>query len=193
MNQNFKKYFPICLIIVLVIGLFGFGTVQEKQRTKINSEFSLVLLTPNLEMKELFTAIKEVNPTVIFLRSFKTLKKKPILFAVSKYENSERIKLDTVFFKQTVNSKASIQGEVSNSYKLISYNRYMKSNKLLYTKVSSPMEGQCCVMYYFMKNNFSEVMYEIKLSGGITEIEEMKTISEKIALSVKLLSDYDSN
>jgi hypothetical protein len=193
MNQNFKKYFPICLIIVLVIGLFGFGTVQEKKRIKINSEFSLVLPTPNKEMKELFTAINEVNPTVIFLRSFRTLKNKPILFAVSKYENSERIKLDTVFFKQTVNSIASIQGEVSNSYKLISYNRYIKSNKLLYIKVSSPMEGQCCVMYYFMKNNFSNVMYEIKLSGGNNEMEEMKTISEKIALSVKLLSDYDSN
>lgn len=193
MNQNFKKYFPICLIIVLVIELFGFGTVQEKKRIKINSEFSLVLPTPNLEMKELFTAIKEVNPTVIFLRSFRTLKNKPILFAVSKYENSERIKLDTVFFKQTVNSIASIQGEVSNSYKLISYNHYIKSNKLLYIKVSSPMEGQCCVMYYFMKNNFSNVMYEIKLSGGNNEMEEMKTISEKIALSVKLLSDYDSN
>lgn len=44
-----------------------------------------------------------------------------------------------------------------------------------------------------MKNNFSNIMYEIKLSGGINEIEEMKNISEKIALSVKLLSDYDSN
>lgn len=193
MNQNFKKYFPICFIKVLVIGLFGFGTVQEKQRTKINSEFSLVLPTPNKEMKELFTAIKDVNPTVIFLRSFRTPKNKPILFAVSKYENSERIKLDTVFFKQTINFKSTIHGEVSNSYKIISYNRYMKSNKLLYTKVSSPIEGQCCVMYYFMKNNFSQVMYEIKLSGRITEIEEMKTISEKIALSVKLLRDYDSN
>ena len=191
MNQNLKKYFPIYFILVIV--LMGFGTVQEKQRIKVNSEFSLILPTLNLEMEDLLASLKEINPNVIFLRSFRTLKNKPILFAVSRYENSERTKLDTVFFKQTVNIKASNLGEISNSYKLISYNRYKKSNKLLYTKVSSPMEGQCCVMYYFMKNNFSEVMYEIKLSGGITEIEEMKTISEKIALSVKLLSDYDSN
>lgn len=184
MNQNYKKYFPIYFIIVIV--LMGFGTVQEKQRIKVNSEFSLILPTPNLEMEDLLASLKEINPNVIFLRSFRTLKNKPILFAVSRYENSERTKLDTVFFKQTVNIKASNLGEISNSYKLISYNRYKKSNKLLYTKVSSPMEGQCCVMYYFMKNNFSEVMYEIKLSGGINEMGEMKTSAEKIALSVEL-------
>ena len=52
--------------------------------------------------------------------------------------------------------------------------------------MSSPIEGQCCVMYYFMKNNFSNIMYEIKLSGKMNEMNEMETIAEKIALSVKL-------
>ena len=186
MKIIFNTYFSILLFSIIVIGLLSFNVNQENERIKVNSEFSLILPTLNLEMEDLLASLKEINPNVIFLRSFRTLKNKPILFAVSKYKNSERIKLDTVFFKQTVNSKASIQGEVSNSYKLISYNRYMKSNKLLYTKVSSPMEGQCCVMYYFMKNNFSEVMYEIKLSGGINEMGEMKTSAEKIALSVEL-------
>jgi hypothetical protein len=40
-----------------------------------------------------------------------------------------------------------------------------------------------------MKNNYNTVMYEIKLTGGITEMESMKISAEKIALSVELLSD----
>ena len=51
------------------------------------------------------------------------------------------------------------------------------------------MEGQCCVMFYFMKNNYDNSMYEIKLSGGMSEMEELKISAEKIALSVELLSD----
>jgi hypothetical protein len=48
------------------------------------------------------------------------------------------------------------------------------------------MEGQCSVMYYFMKNNYNNVMYEIKLTAGISEVKLLKTIAEKIALSVRL-------
>lgn len=49
------------------------------------------------------------------------------------------------------------------------------------------MEGQCSVMYYFMRNEYNNVMYEIKLSGGISEIESLKSIAEQIAVSVEIL------
>jgi hypothetical protein len=37
-----------------------------------------------------------------------------------------------------------------------------------------------------MKNNYNNVMYEIKLTGGISEVKLLKTIAETIALSVRL-------
>ena len=189
MKIIFNTYFSILLFSIIVIGLLSFNVNQENERIKVNGEFSLILPTPNLEMEELLTSLKEINQNVIFLRSIGKLKSKPILFAVSRYEDSKKIKLDTVFYKQTVNFKANNLGKTSSNYKLISYSRYKKGSTLLYTKVSSPMEGQCSVMYYFMKNNYDNVMYETKLTGGINEMESMKKIAEKIALSVELLSD----
>ncbi len=189
MKIKFNKYFSMLLFSLIVTGLLGFNIHEEKVRIKISNELSLILPNPNLEMDELLTSLKEINHNIIFLRSIVQSNKKQVLFSVSRFEDSKKIKLDTVFYKQTVNVKASNIVGKSNTYKLISYNRYKKGGKLLYTKVSSPMEGQFSVMYYFMKNNYNNVMYEIKLTGGITEMESMKASAEKIALSVELLSD----
>lgn len=189
MKIKFNTYFSILLFSLIVIGLLSFNEYQENDRVKVNSEISLILPTPNLEMDELFSSLKEINKNFIFLKSIGNIKSKPVLFAVSRYKDSNKIKLDSVFYKQTINYKANNLGSISSNYKLISYNRYKKEGKLLNTKVSSPMEGQCSVMFYFMKNNFNNVMYEIKLTGGISEMKSMKESAEKIALSVELLSD----
>jgi hypothetical protein len=168
---------------LLVFGLFSF---QKTPRIIINEDLSLVIPLPNIEQEELFLAITKVNPTVIFLRSLSTSKSKPILFAVSRYENSKPVKLSSAFYEQTANHHPTNLGDISKNHKVISFREYIKGNKTLYTKVSKPFEGQCNIMYYFMKDNFSNVMYEIKLSGKLSEKEEMESIAEKIALSVEL-------
>jgi hypothetical protein len=185
MKIKFKICFSILLFSITSIGLLSFNVHQEKTRIKVNSEFSIILPTPNVDMSDLLVSLQKVNPNVIFLSSIGKSKSKPILFAVSRYEDSKNEKLDTVFYEQTVNFKANNLGEIANNYKLISHSRYKKEGKLLYTKVSSPTEGQCSVMYYFMKNNYNTVMYEIKLTGEMTEMESMKTTAEKISLSVE--------
>jgi hypothetical protein len=168
---------------LLVFGHFSF---QKTPRIKINEDLSLVIPLPNVELGELFSAITKVNPTVIFLRSLSNSKSKPILFAVSRYENSKPVKLSSAFYEQTANHHPTNLGDISKNHQVISFREYIKRNKTLYYKVSKPFEGQCNVMYYFMKDNFSKVMYEIKLSGKLSEKEEMESIAEKIALSVKL-------
>lgn len=178
-----KVFTTISCVLISVIVFSSFKTKQENLLTRINNDLKLVLPAHSEEQENLFSMLKKANPNVIFLRSVLTSKNKTILFAVSRYENSESDKLDNVFFQQTVNYKDNNFG---NNYKLISYKKYKSGNKILYKKVSSPIEGQCCVMYYFMKNNFSNVMFEIKLSGKMNEMNEMENIAEKIALSVKL-------
>jgi hypothetical protein len=167
---------------LLVFGLFSF---QNTPRIRVNEDLSLVIPLPNVELEELFSAITKVNPTVIFLRSLSTSKSKPILFAVSRYENSKPVKLSSAFYEQTANHHPTNLGDISKNHKVISFREYIKGNIILYSKVSKPFEGQCNVMYYFMKDNFSNVMYEIKLSGSISEKELMESIAEKIALSVE--------
>lgn len=178
-----KKIINIFCLLSLSLVLLSFKTKQKTERTKINIDLSLVLPAHAEEQEKLFSMLKKTNPNFIFFRSVLTSKSRKVFFGVSRYENSEPEKLDDVFYQQTVNHK---DNRLGNNYKLISYRKYKSGNKFFYEKVSSPMEGQCCVMYYFMKNNFSNVMYEIKLSGKMNEMDEMKTIAEKIALSVKL-------
>jgi hypothetical protein len=183
-----KKIFTALFsVFLLAFGMYSFTIIQEKQRIKINEDFSLVIPLPNVEVEELFSAITKANPNVVFLRLFLTSKNEEVLFAVSRYETTKALSLRSAFYEQTANHKANNLGEdVSKKYKLISFREYKKSNRTLYTKVSRPFEGHCNVMYYFMKNNFSNVMYEIKLSGKFSEKEEMESLAEKIALSVKL-------
>ena len=178
-----KVFTTISCVLISAIVFSSFKVKQENLLTRINNDLTLVLPAHSEEQENLFSMLKKANPNVIFLRSLLTSKSKKILFAVSRYENSESDKLDNVFYQQTANYKDNNFG---NDYKLISYRKYKNGNKFLYEKVSSPFDGQFCIMYYFMKNDFSNVMYEIKLSGKMKEKNEMKTIAEKIAMSVKL-------
>ena len=178
-----KIYLTAFCCSLLLFGLFSF---QNTPRIRVNEDLSLVIPLLNIELEELFSAITKVNPTVIFLRSLSTSKNKPILFAVSRYENSEPVKLSSAFYEQTANHHPTNLGDISKNHKVISFREYIKGNKTFYSKVSKPFEGQCNVMYYFMEDNFSNVMYEIKLSGKLSEKEEMESIAEKIALSVEL-------
>lgn len=181
-----KKIFIGTFIILFSLGLLSFKTFQENRTIKIDGDLSLILPYNTIEVDELFSSINKSNPSIIFLRVIKPNKNKQILFAVSRYENSELMNLTTAFKEHTIDFKAENLGDLSKDYKLISYNQYKKNNKLLFVKISNPVEGICCVMYYFMKDNFSNVMYELKISGKISDIEDLKKMSEKIALSAKL-------
>lgn len=178
-----KIYITSFCFSLFVFGLLGF---KNNPRVRVNKELSLVIPLPNEEQEGLFTAITKANPNVLFLRSVLISNNKQILFAVSRFENSEAVKLSTAFYEQTANHTPTNLGDMSKDYKIISFKEYSKGSKKLYTKVSSPFEGFCTIMYYFMKNDFNNVMYEIKLSGNLSEKEEMEALAEKIALSVEL-------
>jgi hypothetical protein len=180
-----KKHTLVFCVFLIAFGIYSFTYVQEKSRLKINDDMSLVIPVYSGELEDLFTRITEVNPNVIFLRSLITLKNKQILFSVSRYETTKSLSLSSAFYEQTANHHPTNLGDISKNHKVISFREFIKENKTLYTKVSKPFEGQCNVMYFFMKDNFSNVMYEIKLSGSISEKELMESIAEKIALSVK--------
>lgn len=180
-----KSSFAIVVSFFLVLILSSYQ-IQSSPRINITNEFSLVIHFNNQEIDGLFQQVKELNPNIIYLRALTLPGAKTTLFAVSKYEDATRTTLDSAFYEQTVHSKPSNLGEYGNGYKLLSYNRYKKNNTILYTKVSNPMPGQCAVMFYFMKNNNSNILYEIKISGNISDIELLKQSAEKIALSVRI-------
>jgi len=99
MKKKRINYIIILGLFLLIIGSFSFNKLQDKDRLIINSEFSLVLPKPNVNMAELLVTLKKVNPNVIFLSSIGKSKSKPILFAVSRYENSKKEKIGYCFLQ----------------------------------------------------------------------------------------------
>ena len=91
-----KEFITIFYILSLSLVLLSFKTKQKNERTKINIDLSLVLPAHAEEQENLFSMLKKTNPNFIFFRSVLTSKSKKILFAVSRYENSESDKLDNV-------------------------------------------------------------------------------------------------
>ncbi len=159
---------------------------SSQSRVVLNHEFSFALPFPYEVNSELLEVVHEVNPDVIgfYLLDIKDMPNTPM--TVSRYTASEPMTLDDAFFNETVGAEPDNLDSLTQGYKLISFDQYNKAGKSLYRKVSSPIEGRCCVMYYFMKDNHSTSLYEVKVVGDMGEKERIMELAEEIALNVTL-------
>jgi hypothetical protein len=106
-------------------------------------------------------------------------------FAVSVYHQNDPTEI-TKAFEETVHFKAPD----ASGYKLLDWGVDKKSNKILRYKVSEISFDAAktnSIMYYFMKGDASPDLYEIKISCSPQNSKELKTLLEKIALSLKFL------
>jgi len=158
----------------------------NQSRVVLNNEFSFGLTLPYEANSELFEVIHVVNPDVVgfYLLDLKNMPNTPM--TVSCYTASQPMWLDDAFFNETVGVEPDNMDTLTQGYKLISFDHYNKEGKSLYLKVSSPTEGKCSVMYYFMKDNHSTSLYEVKLVGDMVEKERLMELAEEIALNVRL-------
>ena len=182
MTKNNLMTFWIISTLFLVSGCKD----SSQSRVVLNHEFSFTLPFPYEANSELFDVVHEVNPDVIgfYLLDLKDMPNTPM--TVSCYTASEPMTLDDAFFNETVGAEPDNLDSLTQGYKLISFDQYNKAGKSLYLKVSSPIEGKCSVMYYFMKDNNSTSLYEVKVVGEMGEKERLMELAEEIALNVKL-------
>ena len=159
---------------------------SNQSRVVLNHEFSFALPFPYEANSELFEVIHEANPDVVgfYLLDLKDMPNTPM--TVSCYTASEPMTLDDAFFNETVGAEPDNLDSLTQGNKLISFDHYNKAGKSLYLKVSSPIAGKCSVMYYFMKDNNSTSLYEVKVVGDMGEKERLMELAEEIALNVNL-------
>jgi hypothetical protein len=182
MTKNNLTTFWIISTLFLVSGCND----SSQSRVVLNHEFSFALPFPYEANSELFEVIHEANPDVVgfYLLDLKDIPNTPM--TISCYTASEPMTLDDAFFNETVGAEPDNLDTLTQGYKLISFDHYNKAGKSLYLKVSSPIEGKCSVMYYFMKDNHSTSLYEVKVLGDMGEKERLMELSEEIALNVNL-------
>ena len=180
-KNNLTTFWIICTLF-LVPGCKD----SNQSRVILNHEFTFALPFPYEANSELFVVVHEVNPDVIgfYLLDLKDMPHTPM--TVSCYMASEPMTLDDAFFNETVGAEPDNLDSLTQGYKLISFDHYNKAGKSLYLKVSSPIEGKCSVMYYFMKDNNSTSLYEVKVVGEMGEKERLMELAEEIALNVRL-------
>lgn len=180
----------ILLIFSLLIVLVLFGSIyyvkNSNNRTQVDASFSLKLPEGAEESKEFMDILKKANSDIQFFRLLNYKKDKQIIMSVSKYVNTTPADINDAFYELTAVYEPSNQENLGLEYKLLSYDSYKKEDKMLYTKVSSPFASKCAIMFYFMHNNFSNELYELKLVGDIQDINTIKQIAETMALSVEV-------
>lgn len=136
----------------------------------------------NMTETDIFKEISEANTHILFL-AFTDPTKRTSTFSVSKYSADEPMSIDSAF-SYTVNSIATMGGtQMTDSYKLIDYGTYQLEGKMMRFKISTIDKTSINIMYYFMKNDYSTELYEIKLVTEKAKLEEGKKYIEKVALT----------
>jgi hypothetical protein len=175
------KYFFAMAILVSM----GFICPPKQQNPLIiNDAISLVIPVKYETNEELSRVLFSANDKMVYVAVVTTASGR-YPFAVSVYHDKERVKIAKAF-EETVHFKSPGTG----GYKLLDWGTYVKDNKTLRYKITEIRFDTAktnSIMYYFMKGDESTDLYEIKITCNPKSREELKTLLEKIALSLKFL------
>lgn len=168
----------LCTIITLL--LLGFVTPKNIGPILVDKGVRLEIPYSYKPANKFLKTMQQANDKLIYLAVIPTGKNgKNMMFSVSKYV-SEKTSIDTAF-AGTVLFKPFEKG-----YKLLDYGiREVNGKKLRFKKSEMTFEGKKIIntMYYFMKNDTSDKLYEIKASFEPEQEEDADKIMETIALT----------
>lgn len=133
--------------------------------------------------QELLDLMNEHNPFIQFIAICSIDSNKGIAIAVSKYTNDSKVSIDEAY-QLSVETVGGQNLGLEDAYKLIDHKVYQKNGKTLRYKISETFEGINSIMFYFMKNDFSNELFEVKITAKSEDRKEALDYGEKIALSV---------
>ena len=132
--------------------------------------------------------IRELDPTITFM----ALTGLPFVcstVSISVYDLHQETILDSAFIKTVKHIPTQPVGDTTWNYRLIDYGIQMVDNKPLRYKISCIDSTDYYIMYYFMKNDKSNILYEIKATCySENEIKTAKDFIEEIALTASFIS-----
>lgn len=108
------------------------------------------------------------------------------MFSVSKYVAEDEMSIEEAFMV-SVETIANIDiDSLTDNFKLIDYKEYKVQGKTLRYKISEHYNRVNAIMYFFMKDNYSNELYEIKITTEKGELAKALSFMEGIALSVRI-------
>jgi len=130
---------------------------------------------------ELFTILKSINKNVVYFGVINNNDNRYML-SVAKYTADEPTTIDTAFFDFTANEVPDNQ---MGEYQILGAGKYVKGNYTYYRKISCNNGTIANVMFYVMKENKSNYLYEFKMNGSIDQKDFMIDVLEQIIRSVE--------
>jgi len=105
---------------------------------------------------------------------------------VSKYIAPNKMTIEAAF-NQSVNTATNFNSDsLTDNFQLIDYKTYKVHGKTIRYKISKHFDRVYTIMYYFMKDDYSDELYEIKTSATKEGLSKAKIFCEKVALSVSI-------
>jgi hypothetical protein len=160
--------------------------IDSSVRVNIDSSVSINIEDKFHSDSNYLNELKKVNDAICDLL-YLDIGKDKYPFVVSKYVNTEPVNIDSAFMI-SVKSIAKFPTGVNTEYALLDFNTYKKGGKILRYKISEISFGNGKkidnVMYYFMKDEVSDCLYELKMSCDSTHLNLCKESLEKIAMTV---------
>lgn len=148
--------------------------------------FSLHGNCRDVTMHELGIALRDVNPAIIFV-AIVELPDENSIFSVSTYDLGETMPLDSAFLK-SVHFTATLAGEPVSDYRTVDYSIKNRNDKNLYYKISFNPETKYSVIYYVMKNDNSDILYELK---AVSQSEDRLYVIQALLEDVVISSGFN--
>ena len=166
----------LLLFLILIIAKASLGQKVFSPDGVINYQINAL----HDKRNDLLEIVKKGNPNIIQLEMLK-VKDNNLPLGISKYEGDEIKPIEYVLKNFVFNVKAN---DVTRT---IERKSFQKEGNVFHRKISiSKIEGKEVynVMYYFMKNNKSNTLYEIKLNGSFTKRQLIDSLLFDIAKTV---------
>lgn len=141
------------------------------------------------ESKELDGDFKNLmfqqNNNILYLAQCDTSNSK-FLFLVSKYIAKDKISIEDAF-NQSVETITTLNTDsLTDNFQLIDYKTHQVNGITIRYKISMHFDKIYTIMYYFMKDDYSNELYEIKTSTYKNDLSKAFKFLEKVALSVNI-------
>lgn len=194
-----KKISVVLLAILLGFVIYKISTIHKVESSKeepsdlviheagdcfiLDDNFTFCIPVKSISSEKKLLEMQNENEFIrLMFIQLPDSTEEPSSVCVSAYQKDENTSKDSAFYN--VFSKRNIE-DTEKNYQVISFGKYKVGGITLYQKTVIRGGDFCNVIHYFMEEDSSSACYEIKVGGSPSDIEKLKAIAERVAISTR--------
>jgi hypothetical protein len=176
------------ILVVVMLGLLwlhycGQPASDNAHSFQFNSEFGFTIYCRYDSAPDMEQELMKVNNALLKVIQLQDDKDIRPTMSVACFTQERAISLDSAFFGQTAKHRPDI-ANLDIVHEIKEAAKYTHEYKSFYRKTTLLNGEQFSVMMYFMENDSSNRMYELKLAGDVSDSSDMKNMLLTIAHTV---------